>query len=68
VTWHETDHAEGRTFTNEADAKTAYDKVSSSWAKRLYDPSGRTLEQYGSMGEDNWAMLDAYAEKYQARD
>jgi hypothetical protein len=61
LTWHELDHAEGELFYNETEALAAYDKVDSSWAKRLYDPSKNVTNEYGWMSGEHWCQLETWA-------
>eukprot|EP00756_Hemistasia_phaeocysticola_P044383 Hpha_TRINITY_DN18038_c0_g1::TRINITY_DN18038_c0_g1_i1::g.1192::m.1192 len=61
VAWHVEDHAEGETFGSEAEARARFGELNGgSWAARLYKT--KTIEsEYGSMGSDDWAMLDKWA-------
>jgi len=64
VAWHVRDHAEGEVFADERSATSKYNKLNGGeWAARLYDGSGNTKKQYGSMGARDWALLDAWNKK-----
>eukprot|EP00804_Cyclotella_cryptica_P004660 CCRYP_019470-RA/>CCRYP_019470-RA protein AED:0.07 eAED:0.07 QI:559/1/1/1/1/1/3/377/1074 len=61
VTWHVADHAEGKLFYNETEARTEYESIDSQWAKRLYDPSKNIVDEQGSMPESMWCQLETWA-------
>eukprot|EP00804_Cyclotella_cryptica_P003622 CCRYP_002229-RA/>CCRYP_002229-RA protein AED:0.36 eAED:0.36 QI:188/0.66/0.25/1/0.66/0.5/4/0/955 len=61
VTWIVSDHANGELFFNESEARAAYDKVDSTLAKRLYDPSMTAVDEYGWMEAHYWCQLETWA-------
>ncbi|KAL7480963.1 hypothetical protein ACHAW6_006647 [Cyclotella cf. meneghiniana] len=65
VTWHVIDHAEGKLFYNENEARVEYDRIDSQWFKRLYDPSKNIKEETGSLHESRWCQLETWAYKAQ---
>jgi len=61
VTWHVIDHAEGKFFYNDTEARVEYESIDSQWPKRLYDPSKNIIDETGAMPESMWCQLETWA-------